>query len=100
MPPENIALQILEESGETVEDFEGLCGELADEVLHRYPNGKILYLEPVDSEGSIAGRWSYHMVAIVDGLVHDAWFPELVLCPKEYVSNAFPGERISMKVYS
>lgn len=98
----NIAVQILEELGEGLGDYDGMCGELADAVLHRYPDAKILYVKPENmSEDLICGEepWSYHMVAVVDGIVHDAWFPELMLPPKQYVKQAFPGLRVIATVH-
>lgn len=96
---ENIAVQILEETGQTLEDFEYCCGELADEVLHRHPDAMILYLEPEDQLYPLADLWSYHMVPIVDGIVHDAWFPKLTLCPQEYVRKAFPNENVKVIIF-
>jgi hypothetical protein len=29
-----------------------------------------------------------------DGLVHDPWFPELVLPLQEYLEHAFPGQEV------
>ena len=89
----NIALQILEELGEELEDYEGFCGELADQVLHRNPDAQILYIKPAYEFGFLNYKddgWRYHMVAVVDGIVHDAWFPELLLPPEQYVEKAFP----------
>ena len=89
----NIALQILEELGEGLEDYDGFCGELADAVLHRHPGAKILYIEPCCKWTYLNygdDGWRYHMVAVVDGIVHDAWFPELLLPPEQYVEQAFP----------
>jgi hypothetical protein len=59
----NKAKEYLRANNETVEDWDGFCGSLADEVVG---DGKMLYVE-----GDIA--WRYHMVPLIDGLVHDAW---------------------------
>lgn len=34
------------------------------------------------------------MVPVVDGLVHDAWFPSFILPPDEYVKTAFPDQSL------
>ena len=89
----NIAVQILEELGEDLKDYEGFCGELADQVIHRNPGAQILYIEPCCDSCWLPHKddaWRYHMVAVVDGIVHDAWFPELLLPPAQYVEQAFP----------
>lgn len=101
----NIAIQVLEEIGKSLEDFEGLCGELADEVLHRFPDAKLLVIEPEDWVNGLAVErdgfgWDYHIVPIINDAVHDAWFPELVLSPKEYIQQAFPGrDDVKAKIY-
>lgn len=95
----NLAIELLEEIGETIEDFDGLCGELVDLLIHEYGEEAvdILYID-----GDIKCEnwtWSYHMVAVIDGIVHDAWFPKLMLPPDEYVIAAFPGQKLTTKVY-
>lgn len=89
----NIALQVLEELGEDLDEYHGVCGELADAIMHQYPDAQILYIKPRDDlEGLVIGDniCKYHMVAVIDGIVHDAWFPELLLPPEQYVKQAFP----------
>lgn len=60
----NLASQYLETHGQTIEDWDGVCGELANEISQ--DGDDILYVE-----GEIP--WRYHMVLLRDGLVHDAW---------------------------
>lgn len=100
MTPTNHAVNLLRKTKMTLDHYYGLCGELCDEVLHEHPEAKILYIQPhpvaglfpgvleVWREGSLV-EWSYHMVPVVDGLVHDAWFPEDMLPPDEYVKKIF-----------
>ncbi len=82
----NESLLALAASDETVEDYEGCCGELCDAVMHRVPGAEILYVH-LDTHP----EWRYHMVPIVNGLVHCAWFPGYILPPSEYVLVAFFG---------
>lgn len=60
----NAAAAHLFATGQALEDYEGLCGNLADEIIE--PDDLMLYVE-----GDIP--WSFHMVVLRDGLVHDAW---------------------------
>lgn len=87
----NLAVAYLEHKDETLDEYDGICGELVDGMMHWLGEGKIriLYLK---GEGLMCRdlEWSYHMVAVIDGLVHDAWFPNLLLPPSEYVRTAFP----------
>ncbi len=98
MTTENQSLRVLHDGAETVADYEGICGELADAVLHLVSasgdeDGQILYIDLEDHP-----EWRYHMVPIVDGLVHCAWFSDLMLPPKEYVKEAFPGLMVEWSV--
>jgi len=90
---ENIAVKVLRSIKMTLDHFDGLCGELADEVLHQYPDAQLLHIEDRRSFyiESIAGYvWSYHMVPVIDGVVHDAWHPESILPVEEYIKKVFP----------
>ena len=60
----NLAQKFLRDRGETIEDWDGVCGELADAIIG--PNDDIIYVE-----GEIP--WRYHMVPLIGGLIHDAW---------------------------
>lgn len=87
----NLAVAYLEHKGEALDEYEGICGELVDGMMHWLGEDKIriLYIKG-ESLGCRGLEWSYHMVAVIDGLVHDAWLPDLLLPPKEYVEAAFP----------
>lgn len=63
-PRPNLAQKFLRDRGETIEDWDGVCGELADAIIG--PNDDIIYVE-----GEIP--WRYHMVPLIGGLIHDAW---------------------------
>lgn len=64
----NRAKAYLRERGQTVADFEGVCGELADVVIG--PGDDVLYVEGF---GAWAWGWRFHQVPLIGGLVHDAW---------------------------
>lgn len=79
----NLALKIANRTG-GLGEWEFCCGELADQVLHARPDGQILW---VDLPGH--PKWRYHMVAVVDGVVHDAWRPNVMEPPAQYVRRVF-----------
>jgi len=95
----NLAVELLREIGESVEDFDGLCGELVDLLIHKHGEEKvdILYVDGDLKCGDLS--WFYHMAAVIDGVVHDAWFPKLVLPPDEYLKTAFPNQNPQSKLY-
>lgn len=66
----NLALYVLGERGETIEDYDGWCGNVAELVLKQY-EGQMIY---VDGDALFWYGWSYHMVPLIDGKIHDAWF--------------------------
>ncbi len=68
-------------------EWDGNCLELVDGLLHKHPDGHILYVEPVNHP-----KWGYHAALVLDGLVYDAWYPTVRLPPAEYVAAVFgPG---------
>ncbi len=67
----NLAKEYLKSSGQTLRDFPGLCGELANELLKVTPNGQIVSVSGIGVFDTTA--WTYHTVVMVDGVVHDAW---------------------------
>jgi hypothetical protein len=81
--PENVAAKYLREHGETVDDWEGICGELANEIST--PEDDIIYVE-----GDIP--WRYHMVLFRDGLIHDAWCDGDALPPREWLVEMFGSD--------
>ncbi len=87
----NLAVAYLEHKGETLDEYEGICGELVDGMMHWLGEDRIriLYIKGESLECRDL-EWSYHMVAVIDGLVHDAWFPNFILPPEKYVKAAFP----------
>ena len=90
----NLAVRYLRDHNESLKEYEGFCGELVDAIIHWMGEQRvrIMYLQD-DGDGlGPGGCWSYHMVPVIDGHVHDAWFPDYVLPPKEYIRVAFPGQ--------
>lgn len=65
MPQPNLATAYLQNHCETIDDWEGICGELASAIATKESDA-IVYVE-----GDIG--WRYHMVMMRDGVVHDAW---------------------------
>jgi len=97
MVTENLALQYLEEHDECLDDYDGLCGELVDSMMHWLGEDRveILYIKPrTELKPLELGdfRWVYHMVPVIDGLVHDAWAPHNIFEPDIYILTTFPEQ--------
>jgi hypothetical protein len=76
----NLAAKYLRKHGETVEDWDGVCGELADAIIG--PDDDIIYVE-----GEIG--WRFHMVPLVGGLIHDAWCEGDALPLRDWLAKMF-----------
>lgn len=95
---------------DTLEDYDGQCGELADSILHAATRAgikkqAILWIEAVDAGagGLLAPRdhgayWRHHMVAVIDGKVIDPWFNGPEMYPKRYVKTMFPGQVVTFSM--
>lgn len=71
-----------------LDEWDGLCLEWVDEQLHAHEDGAILYVD-LEAEDH---HWRYHAALVLDGIVYDAWFPDLRLPPGEHARQAFgPG---------
>ena len=68
-----------------LDEWDGLCLEWVNEQLHTHEDGAILY---VDLE-ALDHHWRYHAALVLDGLVYDAWNPDVRLAPSEYVAHVF-----------
>lgn len=66
-------------------EWEGYCLELVNDLLHSHPEGQILYVDNLPKDHD----WLYHAVLVLDGIVYDAWHPEVRLPPAEYVREVF-----------
>lgn len=88
--------------GECLGYFEGMCGEIADAILHAADGRRqaILYVSPVDEHEALRTRyetdtnWSYHQVAVIDGLVVDPWNDAEPMEPGEYLLHVFPEQDV------
>lgn len=76
--------EYLQAHGETVDDYDGMCGELANNILS--PGDNIIYVEGPGCP------WRYHMVPLIDGLIHDAWCPGDALSLHEWAEKMCSGE--------
>jgi hypothetical protein len=66
-------------------EWDGLCLELVNHLLNEHPEGDILYVENLPFDHV----WKYHAALVLDGLVYDAWHPDVRLPPTEYVAAVF-----------
>jgi len=83
-PKVNIAYQYVMSTG-GLEAWWGRCMEVVDDLLHLHPCDGILWVDCDQGPGG----WKYHAVAVLNGLVHDAWNPTVMLHPAEYVAQVF-----------
>src|SRR2546421_8588730 len=82
---ENLAAKYLREHNETTDDYDGVCGELANAICE--DGDHTLWVE-----GDIG--WKFHMVLLRDGLVHDAWCEGDALPPREWLIRMFGAEAV------
>ncbi len=71
--------------GRALREYDGMCLELVDSLLHKHPTGQVLYVGPLDDHPT----WRRHAALVLDGVVYDAWFPKARLPPAEYVAEVF-----------
>lgn len=83
------AKEYLRTHGQTVDDWDGVCGELANEVIG--PDDGIIYVEP-------ACLWKYHMVPLIDGLVHDAWCDGPPIPVKEWLIRLCGNDDVTVSL--
>jgi hypothetical protein len=67
----NLAIKYLREHGETLAEYDGLCGELANVLQMATPNSQLVSVSGIGVFDTTA--WTFHTVVMVDGIVHDAW---------------------------
>lgn len=99
----NLAVRFLEQEDSAIDCYDGCCGDLVDDMMHWLGEDRvrIMYIKPTEPKRALVRMlhdplqvfvWRYHMVAVIDDKVHDAWTPEAVLPPDEYIEAAFPGQ--------
>lgn len=94
----NITADFVRETGRRAQ-WENRCITLAEAVIYRgHPiaaTGQIVGFEPVTAIGlPVPGggaAWHFHAAPLIGGLVHDAWWPDLVLAPADFAAAAWPG---------
>ena len=96
--------------GSEVGFWDGACYSFATSLfdwLRRRCDGCVRLVELNPRDGSLlepnldavayeCGPWTYHMVVVWDGDVHDPWFPELVLPVDGYTAEAFPNQYVDV----
>lgn len=60
----NLAKRYLEMTGQSLEEFDGFCIDLAGDVVENYGGEAIAYQDD-------PGPWRYHAAPIINGEVHD-----------------------------
>jgi hypothetical protein len=66
-------------------EWEGACLELVNDLLGSHPTGQILCVDHLPHDC----RWSYHAALVLEGVVYDAWNPDVRLPPAEYTRQVF-----------
>jgi hypothetical protein len=73
-------------SEDELDEWDGICLELVNDLLHSHPEGAILYVDNLPDDH----YWRYHAVLLLDGVVYDAWHPEVAgKGPIEYAREVF-----------
>lgn len=98
----NAAHEYLATTRLTPDHFDNFCHKLSFQTMMRLAahgvDAHILWMRHVvDDEritpSTISRRWRYHAAVEIDGMIHDAWFPE-VLPRGEYLQRMFPGQLV------
>lgn len=109
---ENLALRWLRTTKNSLDDFDGQCMELVDEV-GRWLTKKgiphsILWIESASApevmwSSTIVAHypnneqhWGYHVVILSKGLIHDAWLRD-PLPQRQYFARVFPDQRVRVE---
>ena len=92
----NLSICYLLQHNESLSEYEGYCGELTDAIIHWLGEQRvrIMYIKGDESGFGPDCSWYYHVVPVIDGRVHDAWFPDCVFTPKKYIKAAFPKQNV------
>lgn len=101
----NITADFVRETGRRAQ-WENRCITLAEAVLYSgHPvaaGGQIVGFEPVTALGlPVPGGgalWHFHAAPLIQGRVHDAWWPEIVLAPVDFAAAAWPGTEVRIHI--
>ena len=83
----NEATLFLDRRNETIEDWDGLCYALTEEM--QQPDDHLVH---VDGPGVMEVGWWYHMVIMRDDHIHDAWCPGDALPLSEWLIKMFGAD--------
>jgi hypothetical protein len=61
--------------------------ELTQCMMQEDPAIQALWI-PLNQHTNERG-WTYHVVPVIDGIVHCAWYPDVMLPPEDYVAQLF-----------
>ena len=95
-------------AGKPLRDFNGMCGEIADDILHvaeaaghttalLHVHCRLLFTPLVPSYDR-RRHWKYHQVAVIDGLALDPWSKYEPAAPAQYVAKVFPDQLCTAEV--
>lgn len=89
-----------------LKEFNGMCLDLAYLVGSWLGEKKIVYshimVEPIDFNTLVAEYpdnkfiWTYHVVLMINGFVHDPWL-SVPLPVKDYISRIFPNQKVELE---
>lgn len=93
----NLATAFLMARNESLDDWDGLCVDLAGEVAGY--SGRIVYVEP--SKGTVSNQlllrgWKWHAAALIDGFIHDAWSSGPAVPLIDWVRSMFAGDLVEV----
>lgn len=108
---ENIALRWLRTTRSGLDEFDGQCMELVDEVgrwlKRKGISHSVLWIESASASDVIWSpiiahypneeqHWGYHVVILSKGLIHDAWLHD-PLPPRQYFARVFPDQKVRVE---
>jgi hypothetical protein len=85
-------------TGAALAEYDGMCLELANDLLSDHPRGSVLYVECDGSDTGARLGWRYHAAIVLDGIVYDAWHPHVRDTPKNYVEQVF-GSGVEWEIF-
>ncbi len=95
LDPDHLSISDFPLSDDELDQWDGICLELVNDLLNSHPTGSILYVDNLPDDH----HWRYHAALLLDGIVYDAWNPTLRLPLIEYVRHVF-GSDAEWEVFS